>query len=156
MKVKIRTGDEDDLPSGPVSVPFNTRIIAALIDVVIAMGVTITLSLLLPNFANKVAWLAGLAYLITRDSLPFLGGQSVGKKAMKIRAVTLEGKSLVGNWEASLIRNGPLIIAPFGLVELFILLTREDRADRGRRLGDEWAKTKVVMEEKPPMPDEIA
>jgi hypothetical protein len=68
---------------------------------------------------------------------------------MKIQTVTLDGKSLVGNWEAALIRNGVLIIPLFPLVELFILLTREDKPERGRRLGDEWAKTKVIIEEKP-------
>lgn len=130
-------------------VPFNTRIAAALIDVAVSMGLVIGLMLLLPAFVHKVAYLASLGYLITRDSLPFLNGQSVGKKAMKIRAVTLEGKSLIGNWETALIRNFVLVIPPMGFVELIILLTREDKPERGRRLGDEWAKTKVIFEQKP-------
>jgi hypothetical protein len=40
------------------------------------------------------------------------------------------------------------------LVELFVLLTREDKPERGRRLGDEWAKTKVIVEIKPQVADE--
>ena len=73
---------------------------------------------ILPGFAAPVAWLLGIGYFVSRDSLPFLGGQSVGKKAMKLKAVTMEGKSLVGNWEAALIRNGVLVIPFFVLVEL--------------------------------------
>ncbi len=146
--------DQDESPATGLA-PFNTRITAAAIDIVVAMGITIGLTFILPGFASRLAGLTGIAYLITRDSLPFLGGQSVGKKAMKLRAVTLEGKSLVNNWEAALIRNGVLIIPFFGLVELFILLTREDKPERGRRLGDEWAKTQVILEPKPPAPEEV-
>lgn len=146
VKVKLHEGEET-LRHGVV--PFNTRITAAVIDVVVSSGLLIGLMLLLPGFAQKVGYLAAIGYLITRDSLPFLGGQSVGKKAMKIKAVTLEGKSLVGNWEAAVIRNITLIIPLFGFVELFILLSREEKAERGIRLGDEWAKTKVIFDEKP-------
>ncbi len=145
----VLTEDEVETPATRIAL-FNTRITAAVIDLLVAMGITIGLVFILPE---KVAWLIGIAYVVTRDSLPFLGGQSVGKKAMKIRAVTLDGKSLVGNWEAALIRNGVLIIPLFGLVELFILLTREDKPDRGHRLGDEWAKTQVINEPKPPAPE---
>lgn len=149
VKVKLRTGGEDDDSPKHGVVPFNTRITAAVIDVVVSSGLLIGLTLLLPGFAQKIGYLASLGYLITRDSLPFLGGQSIGKKAMKIKVVTLEGKSLVGNWEAAVIRNVALIIPLFGFVELFILLSREEKPERGRRLGDEWAKTKVIFEEKP-------
>ena len=100
---------------------------------------------LLPAFAAKLGYLLGLAYMISRDTVPFLGGQSVGKKAMKLKVTTLEGDSLVGKWEPTFIRNGVLIIPFFGLIELFVLLTRENNPERGRRLGDEWAKTKVVL-----------
>jgi uncharacterized RDD family membrane protein YckC len=90
--------------------------------------------------------------MVTRDSLPFLGGQSVGKKAMKLQVVTLEDKPITGNWEAALIRNGVLLIPFFGLIEIYVLLTREDKPERGRRLGDEWAKTKVIIAVEPPKP----
>lgn len=126
-------------------VPFNTRIIAALIDVVVVIGLQISVAWILPGFASRLAWLIGVAYLVTRDSLPFLGGQSVGKKAMKLKVVTVDDKPLTGNWEAALIRNGVLLIPLFGFIELFILLTREDKPGRGLRLGDEWAKTRVIL-----------
>ncbi len=151
VNVRIREAgaDEDEDPKAGQIVPFNTRVIAAMIDIVVSIGLQIAAVWILPGFASRVAYLVGIGYLIARDSLPFLGGQSVGKKAMKLRAVTLDDKPLTGNWESALIRNGVLMIPFFALIELFVLLTREDKPERGRRLGDEWAKTKVVIAEDP-------
>jgi uncharacterized RDD family membrane protein YckC len=79
----------------------------------------------------------------------------VGKKVMKIRVATMGDEDLTGNWAAACIRNGVLLIPFFALVELYVLLSREDGILRGRRLGDEWSKTKVVMAPDPPEePDE--
>jgi uncharacterized RDD family membrane protein YckC len=152
VNVRIREpGDsEQDDPSAGSVVAFNTRMIAALIDVVVSIGLQISALWILPGFATRIGWLVGFAYFVTRDSLPFLGGQSVGKKAMKLKVVTLEDKPLTGNWEAALIRNAILLIPFFGFIELFVLLNREDKPERGRRLGDEWAKTKVIIAEEPP------
>jgi len=153
VNVRVREAAAESEPEAGSLAPFNTRIIAALIDVAVAAGLMIAAMWILPDFAATIAWLLGIAYLVTRDSLPFLGGQSVGKKAMKLKAVTLEGKSLVGNWEPSLIRNGVLIIPPFPLIELYVLLSREGKSGHGFRLGDEWAKTKVIIAEDPPAAD---
>jgi uncharacterized RDD family membrane protein YckC len=90
-----------------------------------------------------------LAFILTRDGLPFLNGQSPGKTAMKIKAVTVDGKSLAGNWQPAVIRNAVLLIPLFPVVELVVLLTREDKPDQGIRLGDEWAKTRVVKADPP-------
>jgi hypothetical protein len=83
VKVKIRStpaadGDETS-PAGPP--PFNARMIAVVIDLVVAFGVTLGLGWILPGFLDTLARLAGLAYLMTCDSLPLLGGQSVGEKS---------------------------------------------------------------------------
>lgn len=141
VKVKIRGGDVG-LP--PAMVTTNTRIIAALIDMLVAAGITILGLLVLPDFLSKIVWLAGMAYMITRDSLSFLGGQSVGKKVMNIRVVTQDGQPLTGNWEKAAIRNAILVIPFLNLVELAVLLMRDNQSERGRRLGDDWAKTKVI------------
>ena len=127
---------------------------AALIDLGVGLGVTLGLFWILPDFADWLAQLAGMAYFVTRDSLPFLGGQSVGKKAMKLKVSTLDGQSLAGNWQVALIRSGILLIPLVAFLELYILLSRENGVDRGRRLGDEWAKTRVLVEEKPVPPEE--
>jgi uncharacterized RDD family membrane protein YckC len=149
VKVNLRIADPGEKTTETEFVTFNTRMVASMIDLVVAIGLVIGLIWILPGFAFKFAYLTGVAYLISRDSLPFLGGQGVGKKAMDIKVVTMDGKSLVGNWKAALIRNGVLVIPLFALVELYILLTREDTPARGRRLGDEWAKTKLIVEKKP-------
>jgi uncharacterized RDD family membrane protein YckC len=156
VKVKIRAAGDpaDEMASGDGLAPFNPRVVAVVIDLLVGLGVTIGCVWLLPGLLEWIGQLVGLGYFVTRDSLPFLNGQSVGKKAMKLKVTTLDGTSLAGNWGAALIRNGVLLIPFFALVELYLLLTRENGADRGRRLGDEWAKTKVVVEVKPADPEE--
>lgn len=139
----------DAQPPGDGIAPFNDRILAAGIDMLVAAGLYLASVWLLPSFVEWLAGLVGIAYLITRDWLPFFEGQSIGKKIMKLRAVTMDGKPLTGDWQPSLIRNGVLVIPFFGLVELFVLLTREEKPGHGLRLGDEWAKTKVIVEPEP-------
>lgn len=148
VKVQIKEpgSSAEDEPQGDGLAPLNSRIVAAVIDCLVASGLYLTALWLMPFMADKIGGLASIAYLITRDSLPFLGGQSIGKKAMKLRAVTRDDKPLTGNWEPALVRNGVLIIPFFGLIELFVLLTREEKPEHGMRLGDEWAKTKVIVE----------
>lgn len=87
----------------------------------------------------------GWVYFFTKDSLPFLGGQSVGRKLMKIKCVTADGQSMAGQWGPCAIRQIVLFIPFFGLVELYCVLIKNK--DTGLRLGDEWAKTKVVTVE---------
>lgn len=148
VKIHLKEPDPsgDDGPQGARLAPFNSRVLAAVIDFLVALGLQLAAAWILPSFAGRIAWLLGIGYLVARDSLPFLGGQSVGKKAMKLRAVTRDDKPLTGIWEPALIRNGVLMIPFFALVELVVLLTREDKPERGLRLGDEWAKTKVILE----------
>ena len=86
-----------------------------------------------------------MAYMLTRDSLPFLDGQSLGKKALGIRAVTANGASLAGNWNPGLLRNVLLLVPFFPLVELIILFTKKGSPEGLVRLGDQIAKTKVVV-----------
>ena len=147
-KLKLRVAQELEIhisPHGALA-PFNTRVIAAGIDGLLALGLSITAWVILPGtLGTSLLWLLGPAYLVTRDSLPFLGGQSIGKKAMHLQALTLDGESLAGNWQPGLLRNVALAIPLFAFVELFILLTREDKPEHGRRLGDEWANTKVIV-----------
>ena len=137
------------------------RVIATVIDLVICAGIMVTASFL-PSFAapDSLGKLLAAAYLVTRDSLPFLGGQSVGKKAMRIRAVTSGGESLAGNWKAGVIRNAVLLIPFFIIIELYVLITRQDQPTPAIRLGDEWAGTKVinepVAEEQDDSPESVA
>lgn len=140
-KVKEEAPDPDAVNVGDLA-PFNTRVIAALIDYGSVIVAYFILSAILPSFLATLVSLAGTAYILTKDSLPFLGGQSIGKKVMKLRAVTADDKPLTGNWEKGILRNVFLIIAP---VELIVLLIREEKPEKGRRLGDDFAKTKVIV-----------
>ncbi len=110
------------------------RIAAFLID-----SLLIGLVSLIPLLGTVI----GLAYLLSRDALPFLDGQSIGKNLMKIRAVSaVDGSSLTNNWAASIIRNVVLFIPLFSIVELIVMFSN----DQNQRLGDQWGKTKVISE----------
>lgn len=120
---------------------FDTRLIAALIDAIVGTVIYMVLG----KLSFMLGWLVSSSYYLLRDALPFLDGQSVGKKLMKTRAVDLNGKPLTGNWQASIVRNIGLFIPFFGLVEAYILYSKKNENAPLRRLGDDWAKTKVVV-----------
>lgn len=146
IHLKVAKEEEDPSTANGAPAPFNTRFLAALIDMVLMIGMQVAIIMLMPSFIEgKLAFLVSVGYLLTRDCLPVLGGQSIGKKAMNIIALTSDGQSLAGNWQPGLVRNAVLLIPMFPLVEIFVLLTRDDKPQRGCRLGDEWAKTKVVI-----------
>jgi len=115
----------------PASANDGNRIIAYIIDAIVA-----SVLFLVPF----IGILAFIAYWLTRDGLPFLDGQSVGKKAMGLRAVTENGEPLTNRWDVVLLRNAVLFIPFFAIVELFVMLGNPNR----QRLGDQWAKTKVI------------
>jgi uncharacterized RDD family membrane protein YckC len=126
-----------DQPTPPELIPANdgNRIVAYLIDSIIA-GCFYAI----PGLGWVVGGLIYSAYMLTRDALPFLDGQSIGKKAMKIRAVTADGQSLTNNYGASVVRNILLVVPFLAIVELIVMLTNPQKL----RLGDQWAKTRVV------------
>ena len=120
---------------------------AYLIDVGVVIAISLVFSFTLGQIAailGTLGTLAGWAYIICRDCLPFLDGQSIGKKLMGLRAVTSDGQSLSGNWQPGLIRNVALIIPIMALVEFIILCTKQNAPEGLIRLGDQWASTKVV------------
>jgi|TARA_B100000959_G_scaffold38485_2_gene37418 uncharacterized RDD family membrane protein YckC len=150
------SADDPDLPVAAhvnrqvpgADATLGNRLLAALIDGIVAAGLAWAVQLLniLPfiEIGSQLSWVVAAGYLISRDSLSFLQGQSVGKRAMKLQAVTTEGVSLEGNWRPGLIRNAILVIPLCSLVELIVLFTRQDSPKPLLRLGDEWANTKVI------------
>lgn len=134
--------EEATLPPAGSEAPFNPRVVAAIIDACVAAGVYIVFVIIRVPFLGMIA---NLGYWLVRDALPFLNGQSVGKKAMKLRAVTIEGKSLSGDWKSSAIRNLSLVIPFLNLVDLYLLWQKSEQGTKLRRLGDDWAKTKVIV-----------
>ncbi len=100
---------------------------------------------LLMGLFSGVHWtgaLIALAYCFTKDALPFLKGQSLGKKALGIRVVKDgTGGDITGDYAASAVRQVPLMIPVLNLVDSLMVFSA-----RGRRFGDRWAKTVVVLE----------
>jgi len=138
--------EEEGAPLAGSEAAFDSRVIALIIDAFAAGIIYAVISTL----SGTLALLLYTAYFLTRDALPFLDGQSLGKKLIKIRAVDLQGKSLSGNWQASIVRNIPFAIPFFGLVEAYILYKKKEDGLPLRRLGDEWGKTKVIVAKQEP------
>lgn len=88
----------------------------------------------------RVGWMFGLIYHLTRDSLPFLNGQSFGKKLMRLKVVRIpELLPLTGSPEKSVIRGVVFLIPLLNLIDIWHLLTK------GQRLADKWAETTVIV-----------
>lgn len=114
-------------------VTLTERLLAGLVDLVIAAGLS-----LFP----RVGWMIGLIYLLSKDALPFLNGQSFGKKMFNLRVVVLpQLAAMTGEAEKSVIRGLLLIIPVLNLIDLWHLITRKVR------LADQWAETRVVYNE---------
>lgn len=112
------------------------RIMAGFIDLVVVAVCACLLSFIL------IGPILAFLYLIYRDALPFLDGQSLGKKLMKIRVISEEtGKDLTEEYSISLTRNVPVVIPFFNVFEIVMLFTKD-----GKRYGDIWGKTKVIKE----------
>jgi len=141
-KSAVDEDEEDDVPGSDA--PFEKRALAGIIDCVVAGGLSWIVASLIP----KLGPIVSIAYMLTRDALPFMEGHSLGKRIMKIKAVTLDGKSLSGDWGTSILRNVLLAIPLVGLIEVVVLFVRKDKIPI-RRLGDEWAKTKVIVAKEP-------
>lgn len=127
MEILDKIDSSQELPDASEG----NRIVAYLIDLVLIVAVWV-----IPIIGPII----GLTYLFIRDAAPFLDGQSIGKRAMKIRVVTEDGQHLTSNWGPAIIRSIVFLIPFFNIVELIVLLTNE----RKQRLGDQWAKTRVV------------
>lgn len=118
------------------------RFLGVFIDAIVAGVIAFIVGAITgSSFLQYLSW--GLV-MLTRDSLPMLDGQSIGKKVMKTKALKEDGSSLSGDWVTGATRNLLLAIPLVGIVECFIILTRSGNPEAGLRLGDDWAKTKVI------------
>jgi uncharacterized RDD family membrane protein YckC len=109
------------------------RVVAFLIDVLVMLVVSALLQT--PGVVLAVI------YLLSRDGIPFLDGQSIGKKVLDLQAVDYKGDPLTNNWRPVVLRNVFLLVFPFfPTIELLVLLSHTD----GRRIGDQIANTRVV------------
>ncbi len=100
------------------------------IDIVICIGLS-----LFP----RIGWMFGLFYFLLRDSLPFNGGQSYGRRLFNIKVVqSLDSSSLLGKHEKSLMRHISLLIPIFNLIELYYFFFKP------MRFGESWSETIIT------------
>ncbi|MFO8000017.1 MAG: hypothetical protein R6U46_02155 [Marinilabilia sp.] len=114
-------------------VPLGERLMAGLVDLAVAAVLS-----LFP----RIGWMFGLLYILTRDSLPFLNGQSFGKKLFHLRTITLPHHASLTGWpEKSVIRGLVLLIPVLNLFDLYYLITQKVR------IADRWAETRVIRDQ---------
>jgi uncharacterized RDD family membrane protein YckC len=115
----------------PLATPLD-RLLAALIDwLIIALF-----------SATGFGAIIGIAYLLTKESLPIFEGQSIGKKLLRIKVVDSDTYMPIKNaYEKCLIRNITLLIPVFQFIDAFMIFS----SDR-KRFGDQWAKTIVIKD----------
>ena len=90
----------------------------------------------------SLSYLISAAYILVRDALPFLDGQSIGKKIIKTRSVHEDsGAPITNDYRTSFLRNILLFMLIPGLIDALFIFNGERK-----RLGDKMAKTIVVYE----------
>ena len=115
------------------------RFVAVFIDSIIAYVPMIILGMISSNLST-LGYLLAIGYMLTRDSLPFLNGQSVGKKLMSIKVIREDtGAGIMGDYGTGVVRAIPQMIPILNLVDALVIFR-----DSTKRFGDEWAKTIVV------------
>lgn len=140
------------------------RFAASLIDSILT-SVAIKILDFIPFIGPLLGAVVGIAYMLFRDgmSYEFMDHRSVGKKLMKLRPVTLEGKPI--DIETSIKRNwmfgigqlavvaiyipilGWLLLPVIGLAALVFVIMEcvlVVKNPEGRRWGDKFAGTKVI------------
>jgi len=113
------------------------RLLGGLIDWIVVLVIYYLLKGLV---GWSLSYLVAAAYILIRDALPFLEGQSIGKKVMKTRGVHEDsGAPITNDYRTSFLRNIFLFIPIVSLVDALFIFS----GDR-KRLGDRIAKTIVV------------
>jgi uncharacterized RDD family membrane protein YckC len=127
----MENGNEEYIVAYPLATPLD-RLLAALIDwLIIALF-----------SATGFGAIIGIAYLLTKESLPIFEGQSIGKKLLRIKVVDSDTYLPIRNvYEKSLIRNITLLIPVFQFIDALMIFS----TDR-KRFGDQWAKTIVIKD----------
>ena len=127
-------------------VDIGTRLIFAVIDGILPMVV---------GWIPIIGTLVVAAYMLLKDGL--FEGQSVGKKLMNLRVVTLDGKK--ADFDVSAKRNA-IFVVPYiitiipligwiiggilSLVAAIVEIIAVVNDDKGRRMGDKWANSQVI------------
>ena len=141
-----REGLVGGAPAGPEIASKGKRFLAAIFDLIvipIILGVVAGLLLIAApaGIRNVILIVVNIAWMTLKD-VAFFGGAAPGKKMAGIKVISVDSGQKISMGQA-FIRN-ILLIVPFVLVigyivEIIMLIAT------GERLGDKWAKTKVVV-----------
>jgi uncharacterized RDD family membrane protein YckC len=123
------------------------RAVAGLIDLLIIIG--------LARLPDVFGYASATGYILIRDGL--LDRRSIGKRLIGLRVVSSEDPGPSASWRESIIRNVPLVVAYFlflipyaGWVLGPLALGAECLTalgdERGMRIGDLLARTRVVLD----------
>lgn len=105
--------------------------------------IDIFILLILTYFIPILGALIGVAYYLFKDALPFLNGQSIGKKVFRIAVQNrFDNSAITNEFGLSFTRSIPVLIPILNVIELMLIFSKK------RRFGDQWAETFVVMKEK--------
>ncbi len=91
------------------------RLIAAVIDLIIA-------GLLSAVLFHPIAWAVSTGYILTRDALPFLNGQSIGKRVYNLRVIKEGAGPITDDYGSSVIRNLTLVLPLVPLLNCWFCL----------------------------------
>ncbi|MCS6969099.1 MAG: RDD family protein [Cytophagales bacterium] len=117
------------------------RFLEALIDAFFIFILALLLTTISARLI-KLAYLISIIYNLTKDAIPALNGQSIGKRLLKIRVIKQDTyKPITGDWATAIVRGIPQQIPIFNLVDALMVFSTNRQ-----RLGDRWAKTIVVQE----------
>jgi uncharacterized RDD family membrane protein YckC len=152
MSVKIQTSQNVEVEYELASI--GDRILAQLIDYAVYVGWALLWALLLFKILNLGGGNAGIFYVILFIVVPmavcplvseyFLDGQTLGKRALNIKVVRLDGgKPTLGSY----VLRWVLIIID-GLVYWLVALITIAVNGKGQRLGDLAAGTTVIKMQK--------
>ncbi len=122
------------------------RAVAGLVDLLLIIG--------LARLPDVIGFLSASGYILIRDGL--FDRQSVGKKLIGIRVISLEDSGPAATYRDSIIRNVTIVLAYFlflipyaGWILCPLVIGMEGLTalgDRGgMRLGDMLARTQVVL-----------
>lgn len=115
----------------PCAATIGRRLTSSLMDFFLAF----TLGYVIPVLGPVLC----ILYFLCKDALPFLNGQSVGKKLLHLKVVTKpDAKPITRDYSSSILRSVTLLIPGLNLIELILILFHKER------LGDHWAKTTVI------------
>lgn len=123
--------------STPFKKTFNARPAQRLSAVLIDLLIAGSMAYLLP-IAGPVL---SVIYFLTKDALPFLNGQSLGKRFVGIKVVNDNQEPIINNYSASIIRSVTLAIPILNVLDILSLLMNQRK-----RWGDKLAHTRVVNE----------